>query len=262
MFNVKVKGLILIIKYRVAEYADYLAEEQMNNGFEIAPDCKGSRSGGRCTFGEFLMHIWGGKQQPKGYKTWPKDIDKAIASGNTKLAVESLANAEFDITKPKKPTEHQKPTSVIDTKKLWPKYKQLSYGDVLALKGSKSAQLKGVLKAPTDSQKNIINLGLDSVEAVHELRYEDNEKFRISALNKDLPYEVKTKPYTMRTMKRTFNQLDISRTALGTKGARDEILKSINKYNSAAGKPQGHFKVIQAARLGRMRMTCPLVLKL
>ncbi|CAG8954009.1 hypothetical protein HYFRA_00009108 [Hymenoscyphus fraxineus] len=56
---------------RMLLYNAYIAEEFYKPGeFTIAPDCKGSRPGERCTFLEMLRHVWvatkGGQQEMPG----------------------------------------------------------------------------------------------------------------------------------------------------------------------------------------------------
>lgn len=94
---------------------------------------------------------------------------------------------------------HLKPVTNIDPAKIFPSTLQLDYFDFLAKKGSRIGALKAKSDTRTDFQNRLVQLGNDAAETVHELRYEDNEKFRIEALNKKLSFKILTSPYMIKT---------------------------------------------------------------
>jgi len=95
---ISLKRLMLRMMYRVLEYIDYLAEEELDEPFTISSDGKGSRAGGRCTLAEFLLHNQQGQLEklPTAYKHWPKLPSDPTTLGIKEL-VDQLLTAEFDI---------------------------------------------------------------------------------------------------------------------------------------------------------------------
>ena len=261
MSNISLKGSTLRMRYRALEYLDYLAEEELGGPFTISPNCKGSRAGGRCTLAEFLLYNWKGnsKTPPTAYKLWPS-IPSDPTTLSIKALVDKLVTAEFDVAT--KRGVHFKPVTNIDPAKIFPSTPQLDYFDLLTKSGSRLGALKAKSGTPTNSQNRLVKLGEDAAEAVHELRYEDNEKFRITALNKALSFKVLTSPYTIRTFGRTFNRLDIVKTAGVVPGALADVALADRNYIHNDKSAASHAKAIQAARLSRMLLTCQRVLKL
>jgi hypothetical protein len=247
--------------YRALEYLDYLAEEELGGSFTISPDCKGSRSGGRCTLSEFLLHNWKGlsKKPPTGYKLWP-DIPKDPTTLSIKDLVDRLVTAEFDVATKK--GVHFKPITNVEPSKIFPSSPQLDYFDLLAQSGSRLGALKSKSGTLTDGQNQLVKLGQSAAEAVHELRYEDHEKFRITALKNALPFQVWTSPYKMQTFGRTFDRLDVTKTAWGQKDGLGKVLTANRDFYSNDKSAASHAKAIQAARISRMVLGCSRVLKL
>lgn len=261
MYSISLRWSMLKMNCRALEYLDYLAEEELGETFTISPNCKGSRAGGRCTLSEFLLYNWKGnsKTPPTKYKLWP-NIPSDPTTLSIKDLVDKLVTAEFDIATKK--GVHFKPITNIEPTKLFPSTPQSDYFDLLAKSGSRLGALKAKSGALTNDQDRLVKLGEDASEAVHELRYEDNEKFRINALNKALPFKVLTSPYTIKTFGRTFNRLDVFKTAGVAPGALADVVLANRNYIHNDKSAASHAKAIQAARLSRMLLTCQRVLKL
>lgn len=261
MSGTSTKTSMLTASRRALEYLDYLAEEELGGPFSISPNCKGSRAGGRCTLAEFLLYNWKGnsKTPPKSYKLWP-NIPSDPTTLSIKDLVDKLVTAEFDIANKK--GVHFKPVSNIDAKKIFPSSPQLDYFDLLAKSGSRLGALKAKSGTLSDFQNRLVKLGEDAAVGVHELRYEDNEKFRITALNKALSFKVLTSPYTIQAFGRTFNRLDVAKTAGVKSGALADLVLANRNWVQNDKMAGSHLKAIQNARLSRMLLTCQRVLKL
>ncbi|KAI8933456.1 hypothetical protein NX059_010070 [Plenodomus lindquistii] len=251
---------MLRVKSRVLEFMDYMAEEVLGPPYTISPGCKGSLPGGRCKFSEFLSYNWTGnsKTPPTGYKFWP-NLPSDITTLSIKDVAERLITAKFNIATKKGVAF--KPTSAVDPKKLRPGSPQPDYLGVRTMSGSRVAALAAKTGTLPGLTARIVKLARDAGEASHELRYEDNEKFRLNFFNKILSFRPLTTPYTIKTMGRTFNRLDAGKTAGIKPGALKELVSAQKKYLATDKMALSHWTMTKASLRTRIGLICRIVLK-
>lgn len=174
---------------------------------------------------------------------------------------QKLVAARFDIATKK--GAHFKPISNIEPKKILPTLK-LDYFGVLGNVGSRFSQLKESRgKSLTEYQSRIVSRGEEAARSVYELRYEDNEKFKIAALSKALPFKVHTTPYTIGLFGRTFNRIDAVETAKNApSGAVADLALAGKNWIETDEKAPSHAKAILNARVGALIATCSRRFKL
>jgi len=273
---------LLIPRCRLLYYSAYLAEEiGREDGYTVAPGCVGTRIVGadkRCTFKEFMLHIWkehvtlnsdGTPKKGAQDNKPPTSLKFELPSGFdfTKEAPSKNAWRQTVITLKKARTDKGFPiTGNSDNTKLLPGstdwYDALKeIGKPIEVASEKLEELK--LK-PDDPKylagKTVLDNAKDSARIVVDTRRADMEKYRIGALNEQLKLlgttsEVKTKPgRNTNAVAGGYQMLDIDET-MKDPVLKDKIPLAYASWASSGDNPN-HLLALESAEGAQKNCGC------
>ena len=243
--------------YRILYYSAYLCEE-ITGDRTVAPGCVGEKlSNGRCTFSEFLQHIW--KAQPDIKDVNPPEVNVPDTDEFKKTKFDQLFSTINSYRSP----EGFAMTGNSDATRL--------NGAADFYEGLSKIGLpiqKAIERTPNPSKDDakLFGLAKSAATAVHQLRLKDFEKFRLGkdglASNKYLGLvpETRLEPTGVKGQP-NFKTLDpdatISKYEKDYPDIRDK-LKAATAQFLANDKAREHFKAIQAAKSARESCACAI----
>ncbi|KAK8054958.1 hypothetical protein PG993_000185 [Apiospora rasikravindrae] len=185
-------------------------------------------------------------------------LPSELTTLSTKDLADKILTAQFDI-KDKKGRYYEL-ASKIDPAKILPSNPQLNYLDIQAKLGAPVNQLSSSRDGKLNSyQSRILSLGRDTAQSVLELRYEDQEKFKIDALRKSLPFNIETSPYTIKAFGKTFEKIDLAKTLKnGPNDALERFFKAHRDWIAKDKAVKSHLTAIKNARKAVLATTCRL----
>lgn len=249
----------------VLYYLAYLAEENINlpegeaPTYTVAPGCLGSRPNNGCTLKEFLLYNWkalpssGDVDAPTGFSAFQK-LSADITTETTDQLISKINAARTNVININT-NKYFSITGNTDPAKLMP-----GHGDYYDILGDMGGPINTMINSIGDGtatflQTRIQNLAKDAATAVVGLRWGDMERYRITALTKNLGFRPSTSAWNVGYQNRVTNILNIPQTIADHEAPNtvNELIVAVDDYATKGDSQIGHFKAIFFRSAGGLR---------